>query len=349
MNKKILVMNTKDELLSGLKKILIKKLKKNKNIVHVVTPKKIKEENCDKKIILDYLDKNNMKFCERKLKEILNLEKYDIIYCFDDIDSYLVRKISNKEKIVCFVSSSFFFKKAPLKEYLKNYIIEKSLAKKTNTYIMLNKEDSIYFKKHFDSNIKLINGIEFNNKNILNQKQILKLKKSLNINENDFIILYSSNLGENEKILIDIIKKLNKNIKLILTGTDYSQGSYKKEIERLKLSDRVIFTDYKNLNKIYQICDLGLSTNEKTELPYNITTPMFLKIPVIAFNSSNNQKLINNDVSGYLIDKNNYEEFLDKINFLYKNKKYSKNIGYNGFNYIANYLLDEVIDDIINI
>lgn len=353
-NKKILIVAPSDYHIESFHIPYIRKLKEEGYIVDVATNTNKKIEYSDKTIRMVF----NKKAIKR-LKDIMIKEKYDVISCHTEKVSIITRiayKLSNlKNTKLIYVTHGFsFYKGAPIKKWLY-FIFEKILAKYTTTLVTMNMEDYEIAKKCLKTDIKYIKGIGLNKDKyqlILTDDEKKKIRKELNLKETDFVMLYPSELNErkNQKLLIEIMPYLDKKVKLLLPGNDKLKGKYQKLIKKLNLEDRVYLLGYRcDIDKLIQISDLELSSSKSEGLPINIVEAMYMKIPIVATNCKGNRDLIKNDINGYLVEVNNKEDLIDKITFLYKNKKFRKNLGCNSEQYIKEYLLEQVMDEFIKL
>ena len=68
-----------------------------------------------------------------------------------------------------------------------------------------------------------------------------------------------------------------------------------------------------------------------------------MKIPVIATNVGGNPEMMKDNVTGYLVEKGNYEQIIEKISLLLKDKKLSQDMGNEGRKFIEETYSWEVI------
>jgi glycosyltransferase involved in cell wall biosynthesis len=161
----------------------------------------------------------------------------------------------------------------------------------------------------------------FSKKNNLLSNEIKQLKKN-----NDFLITF---IGRPEKrkgfiFILELWEKYfinDKNIKLILCGTDIDINKYLKTP-----STNII--NMGNTNKISEILSLTdclLLPSLHEGLPYSILEAMAMECPVIANNIPSIASQIKNKKNGYLIHGHNHEAYFKQINFI-KNKSNAKSI-----------------------
>jgi len=325
--------------------------------VHVATNSDKKILNCDKKIKLPIkrspYSLSNIKAI-KILRGILKNEKYDIIHCHTPMGSVVTRIAAKKvrksgTKVIYTAHGFHFYKGAPIKNWCFFYPIEKILSKYTDTLITINKEDYELAKKKFKTDVKYIKGVGLNEekfKCILSEEEKKSLRSSLNLNDKDFVMIYPAELNKNKNqlFLINAMKDLNNDIHLLLPGIDSYKGKYQEIVNKLCLNNRIHFLGYRNdIDKLLQISDLEISSSKREGLGLNLIEAMYMKLPIIATINRGHKELIINDINGYLI--NNKEDLIDKINFLYKNKKFRINLGINSNKIVKDYLLKNIILD----
>jgi len=350
MGKKVLFIAPSDIHIKSFHMPYLKYLKENDYEIDIVTNSNKKIEYCNKKIKIEF----NIKSI-KKLKNIMLQTNYDIIHCHTEKVSIITRLAYKKAKLkntkLIYTTHGFDFYKNSNKIL---YLIEKYLAKYTDVLITMNKED-YEIAKNFKTDVRYIKGIGLNQEkynNKLSEEEKLNLRKELNLKETDFVMIYPSELtkNKNQKLLIEIMKDLDKKIKLLLPGKDSYKGKYQKLVKKLNLEDRVYFLGFRDdIEKLIQISDLEISTSKNEGLPVNIMEAMYMKIPIVATNCKGNRDLIKNDINGYLVEIDNKNELIDKITFIYKNRKFGKNLGCNSEKYITEYLLENLMKEFINL
>lgn len=357
--KKVLFVATVDSHIELFHLPYLKYFKDNGYEVHVATDSLKKIDYCDKKIKLPIkrspYSLSNIK-ATRILRGILNNEKYDIIHCHTPMGSVVTRFAAKKArkngtKVIYTAHGFHFYKGAPIKNWFLFYPIEKLLSKYTDTLITINKEDYDFAKRKFKTDIKYIKGVGLDKEKfncILSEDEKNILRESLGLNKNDFVMIYPAELNKNKNqlFLIKAMEKLDDNIHLLLPGKDSYKGKCQKIVKILKLENRVHFLGFRNdIQKLLQISDLEISSSKREGLPLNLIEAMYMKLPIIATINRGHKELVKNDVNGYLIEQDDINDLIDKINFLYKNNKFKINLGFNSTKLIKDYLLENVIID----
>ena len=326
-----------------------------------------KIEHCDKHYNLQFerspFSLRNIK-AYKELKRIINENKYDIIHCHTPVGGVLTRlaakKTRKKGTRVIYTAHGFhFFKGAPKKNWLIFYPIEKYLAKYTDTIITMNEEDYELAKNKFDKrcfDIKHVCGVgidknKFSSK--LSDNDKIKLRNSLGLNENDFVIIYPAELSKRKRQewLINSLSELlknNSNIHVLMPGIDSLNGNLQELSKKMQLENQLHFLGFrKDIPELLQISNLAVSAANQEGLPVNIMEAMFVGLPIVASNCRGNRDLISNSTNGYLIDLNDSIGFSKSVERIYK--KNNTNFGNNSKEIIKKYLLDNVMIDMKNI
>lgn len=326
--------------------------------VHVASNGNDKIEYCDKHYNLPFerfpLKKNNIK-TYKELKKIINENSYEIIHCHTPVGGVLARLAAkNARKCgtrVIYTAHGFhFYKGAPLLNWLIYYPIEKWLSKYTDTLITINTEDYELAKKELDAKqIELVYGVGIDANKFsfdMSQQEKSELRKSLGLQEEDFVIIYVAELSKrkNQKMLIKAVMELISNghkIKVLLPGSDTMNGYYQKMCQKLKIEKNVKFLGHrKDIPKLLKISDLYVSTSKQEGLPVNIMEAMVCELPIIATNCRGNSDLIDN-----LIEFNDIQGLKNKIEKEYMNR--NKKI-YNIENYTLKNIIHLVTDKVYN-
>ncbi len=319
---------------------------------------------CDKKINIDFARSLNLKQnlkSYRQMKKVFKKEFYDIISCHTPFGAaitrlaYIFGKFSGS-KIVYTAHGFHFYKGAPLMSWLLFYPVEKFLARFTDDLITINLEDYELAKKSFKTNVHYVHGIglnadKFNFKLLTQEKN--KLRKSLGLKKDDFVMIYPAELSKNknqEKLiyLLEDFFKENPKVHLLLPGYDTLNGKIEKIIKYKKLDNQVHILGFRNdIPKLLKISNLSISASKREGLPVNIMEAMYVGLPIIAFNARGVKDLIIDGTNGFLIGINDITKLIEKINIIIEKKECFKK-GENK-KYIKPFLLDNVMKEIIKI
>lgn len=307
--------------------------KKNGYEVSVATGDSKNVNNfCDKKIQIQ-IKRNPLKLDNIKaifnLNKIINDEKFDIIHCHTPMGAVITR-IAAKEarkkygtRVIYTAHGFHFYKGAPRKNWLIFYPIEKYLSKYTDTLITINKEDYELARTHFNKRCKDIQyvpgvGIDTSKFNIaLSNKEKIKIKNSIGLKENDFVLACVARMDKNKNqiFLIECMKEIikkNNTIHLLLIGPDELNGYYQSQAKYYNIEKNIHFLGRRDdIPRVLQIVNIVVSASKREGLPVNVMEALASNIPVVALNCRGMQDLITNGENGYIVSSK--EEFIDKI------------------------------------
>lgn len=194
----------------------------------------------------------------------------------------------------------------------------------------------------------------------LSDQDIIYAKEKFNITDDDFVVGYVGRLikWKGAQVLIEAAKILheqNKNIKVIIAGSDDGQGEpWQAYLERLinknNLSRYVKLVGWQeDVSLIYKCLDCFVLTSIEAE-PYATSTieAMMARVPVVGTNIGGTSEAIHDKQTGLLVKPNDVQELAAAINFIAKNKTkagqmaqkaYDQVVKYNQESYATEHLL----------
>jgi len=218
------------------------------------------------------------------------------------------------EKLTYLFSTKLFCNSFGLKKYINDNLTNKEVEVIANGSI--NGVDTEYFK---------------NNKT---QDELKEIKAKLNIQENDFVITFVGRIvkdkGINELIesFINLEKKY-KNIKLLLVG-DYEEhlNPIKKENKKLIDSlDSIITVGFQNdIREFLSISNLFVLPSYREGLPNSMIEAGSFGIPLLATNINGCNEIIEENITGILVQKKNIQSLQEGIEKLLNDKELYNNI-----------------------
>mgnify|MGYP004559805407 CR=1 FL=1 len=316
----------------------LKLFKDNGYEVHVATDDDVEIPYCDvhHKISIKRspFKISNIK-AVKELKKICNEEKFDIIHCHTPMGSVVARLAAkearkNGTRVIYTAHGFHFYKGAPLKNWLFFYPVEWFLAKYTDTLITINHEDFERAQKNFGKrckDIQYVPGVGIDTKKFdlkMSEDEKIKLRESLNIKKDDFVLICVARLDKNKNqgFLIKCMQKLVKehdNIHLLLVGRDELDGYYQKLTKKLNLENNIHFLGNRNdVPQLLKISDGVVSASRREGLPVNIIEAINMGIPVIVLECRGMKDLIDEQVNGFIINDENQMVYI--IFELYKRK-----------------------------
>ena len=363
--KKVLFTATVDSHILQFHIPYLKMFKEKGYEVHVATNGTEEIPYCDIKHVISFerspIKINNLKAI-KNLKKIIDKENFDIVHCHTPMGSVVTRlaakKARKKRTRVIYTAHGFhFFKGAPIFNWIIYYPIENWLSKYTDCLITINQEDYDIAKRKFKAKqIELVHGVGLDTSRLerdISQDEKIRIRKNLDINENDIVCSYVAELNKNKNqlLLINSIKELKEevhNIKLLLIGEGNLFNEYKRIIEENNLENSIkLLGRREDINELISITDIYLASSLREGLPVNIMEVMYKGIPIIATNNRGHRELIKNNKCGFIIE--NKEELIEKIYIILNNKDSRNNLTENEKDNVKKYLIENTIKELSKI
>ena len=299
----------------------------------------------------------------RELKQLLMVNRYDVIYCHTPVGGLIARLASRKArkngtKVIYCAHGFHFFEGAPLVNWLIYYPLEKWLAHFTDVVFTVNREDYERASKKFTkkTEVKLVPevGVNFDRLKISNPDQVRKeYREKLNIREETTALIYVAELipNKNQKMLIDAVKILldkGEDVKLILPGPDHYDGEIEKYIHSLALDNYVKTLGWRSdVGELMHAADICTASSIREGFGINLVEAMYCGLPVVATKNRGHEMIINDGDNGYIVNLNDTETLADKVVQLIHNPnlrdKFSNNdVSQYDCNLIANQLYETI-------
>lgn len=271
----------------------------------------------------------------KQIKEIMNVEQYDLIHCQSPQGGALGRlaakntRKSNRTQVIYAAHGFHFLKGASYKSWLIYFPVEWFLSKFCDVLITINSEDEQIAKKYFmTKRIERISGAGISIQKFTQTSDEIRsrIRLEMGYSEQDFILLSVGELVNNkhQDLLINVINQLKgeiPNIRLLLAGQGQETETFKALVNSLELNQYIEFLGFRNdVVELMKMCDVAVSASKREGLPINIMEAMATGIPVVATNCRGNRDLIIDGQNGYLIEQEDVLSFSKKIMQLYNNQ-----------------------------
>lgn len=276
-------------------------------------------------------------------KKIIEL-KPDVIVCHDVELLYVCVKAKKKLNATLFYDSQEYFPAVfsehnKIEAFLADFI-ERRFGKHANHIFTVS--DGIaekYRKKNFP-----VTTI-YNSRPIFPLKEeqnYLKFKKSLGFSEKDFIVGFVGAIRTERGVetLIEILKELEENIKLLIIGGPESEmNRFKAHSKEYGVENRVVFTgaldggivlDYVSVFDVGTVIIPPLTLNYIFNAPNKLFDYMGVGIPIIASNFPDMKRIVEEEPKcGITLDPTKKNEIKDAILYFYNNREECKKMGVN--------------------
>ena len=153
------------------------------------------------------------------------------------------------------------------------------------------------------------------------------LRKSLKLGKSDFVLLFVGRLAEEKNIefLLECQKELikkHKNIKLIIVGDGPDKDKYVEYSKELGISKNVIFTGkakWTDIPYYYHVSNLFVTASKTETQGLTVIEAMASNVTPVCMKDEAFESMVTEDLNGVFFETK--EEYIEKIERLYKNKK----------------------------
>lgn len=264
----------------------------------------------------------------RQLKKLLAEERYDVILCNTPMGGVVTRLAAKKArrqgtKVIYMAHGFHFFKGSSKKGWLIYYPIEKHMARYCDMLITINEEDYALAKQRFGMRTKVARihgvGVDEQRYHPASPEEQRSMREAEGLAPDDFVILCTGELNENknQKTLISAAAKIGDsvpNLKVLLAGNGPKEQELKELINRLGLTDTVRLLGYRtDLERLVPAVDVVVSCSYREGMPLNIIEAMLCKKPVVASHNRGHDELVEDSVTGCLVDPDNAEGFAEEL------------------------------------
>ncbi len=270
----------------------------------------------------------------KQLKKIIYEQKFDLIHCHSPMGGFLTRLVGKALglKNILYTAHGFhFYKGAPIFNWLAYYPIERWLSKYTALLITINTEDFKRAKTFKTCRVEHIAGIGINLEG-LNKNKFLKQekRKALSIHEDTNIILSVGELNKNKnhEIIIKALSKItHKDFVYVICGQGELDEYLSILIKDLNLENKVKLLGFRDdINEICLSADLFVFPSRREGLSVSLMEAMATGLPIIASKIRGNTDLIVENEGGFLVSKEDINEYAYLINKIISDKDIKKRL-----------------------
>lgn len=263
----------------------------------------------------------------RILRDIINEEQYDIVYCHTSVGGVVGRLAAipahkRGTRVVKFAHGTYFFKGAPISNWVY-FPIYKILSWVTDVIITITKEDYEFTHRHFShAKTYYVPGIGIDPSRFIitnRERTRADYRKQLAIPENATVLIYVAELikNKNQTLLMDSLKyvlKIKSDVYLILVGPDHTNGKFKVYAEQLGVACKVRFLGWRDdIKELYAMSDICTASSIREGLGLNLIEAMVCGLPVVATANSGHRAVIENGKNGILVPIGDAKELACQI------------------------------------
>ena len=272
------------------------------------------------------------------VQRIIDAYKPDIIHgaVFEGVTMAAVNGWLKKVPIVIIEETSF-----PIYRNWKANLLMKIFAKISNKVIGVSPAvTEEYLKGKLKLSKKKVTLI---NNGVALPREISKIKlqeakKKWGVEEVDFVIgSVGRMLDDSNKRYSDLIKafarfsKDKMQAKLILVGDGPERVKYEQIANEFGISKQVIFAGYQgDVSLFYQMMDVFALVSMHESFGLVLTEAMLNKLPVVATRVGGMKYIVEDDVTGFLVEPKNVASITEKLEKIYHNPELAGQMGKNG-------------------
>lgn len=259
--------------------------------------------------------------CRVEIRKILEKERFDIVVLNTSLAAYQIRRCLPREhrpRVVNFVHGYLFSKDIGLAKRLMLLMAEKSLAKKTDTVIVMNEQDRRIATKH-----KLCLGevLFCRGMGAYVKEQTVspeRIRHELGCDDK-FVMAFVGELSsrKNQEFLIyalNEIKEYIPNAVLWLVGDGLGREHLTRLAGKVDVSESVFLLGKKeNACDYMRACDLYVSASTIEGMPFNLIEAMGCGKTVLASKVKGHEDLIEDGISGYLYKAGDEDGFVKNV------------------------------------
>lgn len=240
-------------------------------------------------------------------KKILKEQHFEFISTHTALASAVVRAavllLRKRPKVFCTVHGYLFNENDGIKKWI--YLLpEKICAHVTDVLMVMNQEDYEIAQKHhlYKKHLHFIHGIGFESSQFqpVSLEKKLQGRKKLGFHDRDFLLVYAAEFSrrKNQEVLIRAFAKAvpeAPNAHLLLAGTGALLEQCINMVKELHMEDRIHFLGYvQNMEDLYPICDVAVSSSKTEGLPFNVMEAMACGLPVLISDIKGHRDLVEN-------------------------------------------------------
>lgn len=279
----------------------------------------LREKIKDEFVFYDFSPKGSFDFKTIiELKKLFEKERFDIIHCHHPKAhnySFWAKKISSyKPKIVVSRRVSYPIPTNPLaKIRYKSKDIDAYLAVSQSIAQML-----INYGIEKERVFVVYSGVD--QKRFRQLPKDLNFKKSLGLNEDDFVISHIANFGISKGHIyalkaFRILKEKGYHFKAIFAGMNTDGKELKDLSQKENVYERSLFLGFRDdIERILNITDISINSSIKGEaLSGSIRESLACGVPVVASDISGNKEIVKDGINGFLFKPTDYMTLADRL------------------------------------
>ena len=239
----------------------------------------------------------------RQLAELMTQEHFDIVHCHTSVGALAARLTADKyrrtgTKVIYTAHGLYFYKGAPIKDWLLYYPVEWLLSWKTDVQITINREDYETASKHFHAGETVyVPGVGIDTARFRPGTADVQAKRTeLGVGDDEIMLLSVGELcaRKNHALVIRTLKELGDDrIKYFIAGNGGMREQLEALIKELGMEERVFLLGPRgDVPELCRAADLYVFPSHQEGLPVALMEAIACERPVICSKIRGNVDLI---------------------------------------------------------
>lgn len=148
-----------------------------------------------------------------------------------------------------------------------------------------------------------------------------------------------------------ILAHKNNKLKLVLVGDGPEKANYENLAIKLGIQNRVVFAGYQNeIGSYYAVFDIFCMVSAFEAFGLVLAEAMLHKLPIVATNVGGMQYIVDDNKSGFLVEKFDVKAINEKLDILCSNTDLRKEFGGNGYiKAMENYTEERYVNNVADL
>lgn len=269
------------------------------------------------------LDKNNFRAI-KQIKKLVTGKKYDIVHCHTPVAALCARIACRKARrqgtrVIYTAHGFYFYKGAPMKNWLMYYPVEKFCAHFTDVLITINKEDyALARKKMKAKRVEYVPGVGIDlTKFGKAEAYTVEKRRELGVPDDAPLLLSVGELNEN-KNHETVIRAISDtaDVYYVIVGIGSLRERLQEAIDEMGIGERVKLLGYRqDVGELCEAADIFIMPSFREGLPVSLMEAMASGLPCVVSNIRGNADLIDEE-GGFLLKPDDADAFKEKIELL---------------------------------
>lgn len=259
----------------------------------------------------------------KKLKYIIDKEKFDLIHCHTPTVSMMTRIAAKSARkngsVVMYTCHGFHFHNASSKKnWLIYYPVERFLSKYCDYLVTINREDFNRAKTFSCKNVRYIPSVGVDINKIINMEiDRLAKRKELGVPNDKILILSAGELidRKNHEVIIRALGKLNNpDIYYAIAGKGPLRKHLGEVANEVGVADRVVFLGFRtDVLELYHAADISAFPSKIEGLGLAGIEAMAAGVPLVSSNVHGILDYVIDGKTGFAVPPNDVDGFAEAI------------------------------------